>query len=212
MTANDDLGFAFWPPIHEDAPGYPRLDITLFSAPSHRHFDPRQMQVLVAYMGSVRALDLRHPWHNTTHHLCPGRIRLVDFVGKTVGMFSLGGQLVVESFEAHTRCVITSNAPILRWVEEDMPSTALACAFEVLLARRRAAWLDKPAEFEARLTHLDPHTLYKACLRALSEQLLRAIDKHDANRTLRRALRGAVRALEASGESIATAPPLDQIL
>ncbi|MDW8396759.1 MAG: hypothetical protein RMM31_11010 [Anaerolineae bacterium] len=209
----DDLGFTFWPPIHEDAPGYPRLDITLFAAPTHRHFDPRQIQIYVDFMGSVRTLDVRHPWHNAAHHLCPGRIRLVDFADKTAEMFSLGGQLTVESFDTRTRCVVVSNAPILRWIEQEVPSTALACAFESLLARRRAAWLGRLSEFEARLTQLDPLALYKACLRSLCERLdLHATSYRDGRGVLRRAIRGALRALEASGDGLATAPPLEQIL
>ncbi|MCS7087076.1 MAG: hypothetical protein NZL91_00015 [Thermoflexales bacterium] len=205
------LGFALSPPVSVTDPGYPSLEVILLPEPTHQHYDPRQLTVVVAYLGGTRVLDVRHPWHAVQHRVCAGRIRLVDFVDKPMQFFCFGGDLAIESNEHYTRCVITSKAPILRWPDEELPVSILASLCEVLLARRRAAWLSRPAEFEARLASADPVRLYVACLYAL-RQHLGANGVDDGRRGLRRLVSEALHGLQTSGRLPFGVLHLEQLL
>lgn len=205
------FGFVLSPPVSDEDPGYPQLEINLLPKPTHQHYDPRQLTLTVAYLSGVRVLDIRHPWHNVRHHVCPGQIRLLDFVDKPMQFFCFGGELVVESSESQTRCIITSAAPILRWPDEEIPVSILASLCAVLLARRKAAWLARPVEFEARLAQADPLQLYVACLYALDAHLGRN-GVNDGRGALRRLVHDAIRALEISRRLPWASPSLEQLL
>ncbi len=205
------FGFVLSPPISSADPGYPQLEIHLLPKPTHQHYDPRQLTLTVAYLNGVRLLDIRHPWHNVRHRVCPGHIRLLDFVDKPMQFFCFGGELVVESSESQTRCIITSAAPILRWPDEEIPVSILASLCAVLLARRKAAWLARPVEFEARLAQADPLRLYAACLNALGAHLGQNL-ANDGRSTLRRLVHDALHALETSRRLPWAVPSLEQLL
>ncbi|MCS7055357.1 MAG: hypothetical protein NZM18_04185 [Thermoflexales bacterium] len=210
---NDELGYYLHPALRPGEPGYPRLDVNLFAAPTHRHYDTRELHLPVAYFGGVRQMDIHHPWHAASYRVCAGRITLRDFVGKPVIFFSFGGDAVVETWPDRTHCVITSEAPILHLVEEEDPATVLSEEFEALLARRRGAWAGRQDEYEARLTRAEPLTLYLACLNALRCMLDGSAHPADDGRAaLRHVLHDAIRAAEDGGRRVELAPALEQLL
>ncbi|MCS6849211.1 MAG: hypothetical protein RMN52_16020 [Anaerolineae bacterium] len=210
---SDELGYYLHPAAHPGDPGYPRLDVNLFAAPTHRHYDTRVLHLPVAHFGSVRQMDIRHPWHVAHYRVCAGRITLRDFVDKPVVFFSFGGNAVVEVLADHTHCTITSDAPILHLIEEEDPATVLSEEFEALLARRRGAWAGRQDQYESRLAKVEPFTLYLACLNALHRTLDEGAHSADDGRAaLRRILHDAIHAVEASGRRAELAPTLEQLL
>ncbi len=212
MNSNE-LGYYLHPAARDGEPGYPRLDVNIFAAPTHRHYDTRRLHLPVARFGSLRQMDIRHPWHPANYRVCAGRITLYDFVDKPVTFFSFGGNAVVEVLSDHTHCAIASDAPILHLIEEEDPATLLGEEFEALLARRRGAWAGRQDEYELRLTRVEPVALYLACLGALHRTLGEGAHPPNDGRTpLRRALHDAIGAAEAQGRRIAHGPTLEQLL
>lgn len=210
---SDALGYYLHPAAHPGDPGYPRLDVNLFAAPTHRHYDTRVLHLPVAHFGSMRQIDIRHPWHPASYRVCAGRITLRDFVDKPVMFFSFGGNAIVEVLPEHTHCTITSEAPILHLIEEEDPTTILGEEFEALLARRRGAWAGKQDEYESRLTRVEPFALYLACLNALHRTLDEGAHRADEVRmALRHSLHDAIHAAEMRGHHIEHAPALEQLL
>lgn len=210
---SDELGYYLHPAVRAGEPGYPRLDINIFAAPTHRHYDTRVLHLPVAHFGSVRQMDIRHPWHSANYRVCAGRITLRDFVDKPVVFFSFGGNATVEALPDHTHCAITSDAPILHLIEEEDPATVLGEEFEALLARRRGAWAGKQDEYESRLTKIEPFALYLACLNALQRTLDEGAHPADEVRTaVRHVLHDAIHAAEMHGHRIEHAPVLEQLL
>lgn len=209
----DELGYYLHPATQAGMPGYPRLDVNLFAAPTHRHYDPRILHLPVAHFGSVRQMDIHHPWHPTHYQVCAGRITLRDFVDKAVVFFSFGGDAIIEVTPDHTHCAITSDAPILHLIEEEDPTTVLSEEFEALLARRRGAWAGRQDEFESRLTRATPLALYLACLRELHRRLDESPHPTDDGRApLRHILHDAMRAAEKCGHPIQFASTLEQLV
>ncbi|MCL6509624.1 MAG: hypothetical protein K6U78_02945 [Anaerolineae bacterium] len=210
---SEELGYYFHPALHAGDPGYPRLDVNIFAAPTYRHYDTRLLHLPIAYFGGVRQLDIRHPWHRASYRVCPGRITLRDFVDKPVVAFSFGGDATVEELPDRTHCSITSSAPILHLIEEEDPATLLGEEFESLLARRQGEWAGRQAEYESRLARADPAVLYFACLRALRRLLDEGAQTHDDGRAIiRRALHDAIHAAETGGQRVEYAPALEQLL
>lgn len=212
MNSNE-LGYYLHPAARDGEPGYPRLDVNIFAAPTHRHYDTRLLHLPVAHLGSLRQMDIHHPWRPANYRVCAGRITLHDFVDKPVTFFSFGGNAVVEVLPDRTHCTITSDAPILHMIEEEDPATVLSEEFEALLARRRGAWAGRQDEYELRLTKVEPMALYLACLSALH----RALDEsahppNDGRASLRRILHDAIGAAEAQGRRMARAPALEELL
>jgi len=211
--SSEELGYYFHPALRAGDPGYPRLDANIFAAPTHCHYDTRLIHLPIAHFGSVRQLDIRHPWRRASYRVYPGRITLRDFVDKPVIFFSFGGEATIEELPDRTRCTITSSAPILHLIEEEDPATLLGEEFESLLARRQGAWAGRQAEFESRLARMDAATLYFACLRALRHLLDQGTQAHDDSRaSIRRALHEAIRAAETGGQRVEFAPALEQLL
>jgi hypothetical protein len=210
---SDELGYYLHPAARAGELGYPRLDINIFAAPTHRHYDTRVLHLPVAHFGSVRPMDIRHPWHSANYRVCAGRITLRDFVDKPVVFFSFGGNATVEALPDHTHCTITSDAPILHLIEEEDPATILGEEFEALLARRRGAWAGRQDEYESRLTKVEPSALYLACLNALHQALDEGAHLADDGRAaLRRILHDAIHAAETSGRRMEHAPALERLL
>ncbi len=171
-----ELGYFFHPTRVPKAIGHPQLDIVLRPAPTGRHFDPEKVHFEVACVnGGVESLTVHHPWRWPTHHYCvsAGRVIWRDRLDKTVEAFTFGGSLQIEPCESYTACVLTSPAPILRLVSDADIPTMLALEVEVLLAERRAAWVDDPASIEERVAAADPLVLYYSCLKALKGKFKR---------------------------------------
>lgn len=205
-----ELGYYLHPSDHPDDPGHPELEVNVVAVPEHQHYDARQVTFTIAHFGGVSRLDIRHPWHNARYRVCAGAISLLDFVDKPVVMFSFGGDLSVSEDDLCTRCKLKSSAPILWLTEEALVSRLLAEECLSLLARRHAAWLNKPLEYEARLARVDPLQLCIACL----DETRRLCERFpcDCGKALHRAALDAIRALKETGQWPAYVHSLSEVL
>jgi hypothetical protein len=205
-----ELGYYFHPMRRIGDPGYPQLDVNVVAAPTHHHYDTRQATFPVSAFGGVQRLDVRHPWHASRYHVCPGTIVLTDFVDKRVEAFSFGGDMQTVESADHTLCMLTSTAPIIHLVDDEFPATILGEEFEALLARRHAAHAGHEDDFDARLIKADPLRLYIACLIALQQMIERM--PRGCNALLGDALSDARSALESAGQWPMFPPYLEDIL
>lgn len=172
VSPGADIGYLFYPPAQEHAPGHSRLDVFIREHPTGRHFDPESAQAMVvAGDGCAAVITVRHPWpHFAEYRLCAGRITVADRKGKEMEAFTFGGKLLIEPQKAVTRCALASDAPIIHLIDSFSVEGLLAEETEVLLAERRAAWLADADTYERRLSALEPLTLYVVCLKALDEK------------------------------------------
>jgi hypothetical protein len=170
----EDLGFEFLERMSEDSPGYSRLDIVIREHPSEAHFDPERVELgVVSEFGGVENRSIAHPWpwHEQTR-ATPGFVTLRDRKDKYIETFTFGGTLTIQPYPEITRCSLTSEAPILNL--NQIPGFhnltipyMLAMQAQILLARRRAAWLIEPMAFQTRLAAVEPLEFYGSCIRAL---------------------------------------------
>ncbi|RPI23242.1 MAG: hypothetical protein EHM70_22765 [Chloroflexota bacterium] len=163
-----DLGYLFYPPRRESEPGHPRLDILFMPAPTGRHFDPHRVELsMCSSQHGIEFASMRHPWRGSeSFRICAGQMDLEDHKGKSVEVFSFGGEVSVESRDEYTLCVLTSPAPIMSIFSGNSPVNLFTEEVEILLAQRRAARSLQPGEFDKRLASVDPLSLYFACLQA----------------------------------------------
>ena len=177
MTSNTDmesLGYWFDPPDHPGALGHPRLTVILSEQPSRDHFDPERIELSATDAGSVERVAIAHPWYGPPHlRMVAGDINVIDRRGKSIDAFTFGGELDIEGRETSTLASMTSSAPILdhQHVGGLDVEGVLAEEFAILLAKRRAQGGEDLAGYVLRLTRLDPHILYAACLEALEHKL-----------------------------------------
>lgn len=172
-SVQHELGYYFHPRRDPNAPGHPRLDVVLRPAPTHLHFDPEWVRLGVASThGGIETLTAHHPWRGLgrRYRACAGQVTWADRKDKTVKAFTFGGELRIESEEAHTICVLTSPAPIIYFVRGNFVPTMLAIEVGTLLAKRRAEWVHDLGAFEKMLVAAAPLALYRACLEALKEK------------------------------------------
>jgi len=209
-----DLGYFFRPPAYRHAPGSPRLDIWLHLTPTHEHYDPDTVELLIPTQhAEITHLKVSHPWHfKNQYQVCPGRIILRDRVGKKVEAFTFGGQMQIESQPQTTEVSISSPAPIIQLRYEDIP-TLLVEEVETLLAERRAAWLPNEDGFQKRLIAAEPRGLYAACLKTLVEQFnaLAPDDSHKL-KALENFIKGEIEANRRQGLWPPLVSPLNQLL
>lgn len=167
-----DLGYIFYPPAQLTDPGHPRLDIILLPDPTGRHFDPDRVALPVwSLNGTVGYLEISHPGINTDHQrVLAGKIIIEDRAGKCIEAFSFGGELQVLSDDEKTVCIYTSPAPILTWRNQSSIEYLLIQEVEIILAERRAAWLNDTDHYEARLARVSPIDLFYACLATLRKK------------------------------------------
>jgi hypothetical protein len=167
-----DLGYTFYPPLHRQDPGHPRLDISLRSSPTELHFDPEKVELhILSPDGDIETLVVTHPWTGISEYrVYPGRIVIRDRKDKTARAFTFGGKLEIHSEENQTISTIQSNAPILSLTIERSVAVMLAEEVEILLAERRGAWAEDLDGFENRLKSIDPLTLYLASLNTLRKR------------------------------------------
>lgn len=170
-----DLGYVFRFRRYNHAPGCSRLDIVIHDRPTGRHFDPERVVVSVAsaqpsHMG-IEHLTIRHRWQGrSSYRPCACPLRMIDRYNKVEVAFTFGGTLIIRADDDKTSLTLISPVPILHVTSACNPPAAslLAIEMQVLLARRRAAWLYKdPAEFERRLARAAPGELYRCCIEAI---------------------------------------------
>ncbi len=220
MTNNLDLGYQLAERRYPHAPGYPRVDIFLRTAPSWHHFDPEAVGLLVCDPGSggeehvVHPLTIYHPWPGEKHYqVLPGPVDLIDRKGHKRDIFIYGGRLTIESGDELTICTLESPAPIL--VEESMDTVArlLAEETEIILAQRRSAWLPGLEDYEQRLIQVRPDLLYAVCMKTLRERFLDMRQNGEESvQDFCNFLRGEISALDEQGEWPIILPNIEDIL
>jgi hypothetical protein len=171
-----ELGYTFYPGRRPSEPGFSRLDIVLSAIPSEQHFDPRFVRLSVSSrLFGIETLRIRYGWKSSNHYqVLAGQIHIEDKIGKTVEVFTYGGDLDVDASDLKsTHLKITSPAPIMGDFREHSAARIIAEESEILLAERRSAWEGKEEEYEERLANTDPRLLYYTCLISLQERIKR---------------------------------------
>ncbi len=171
-----DLGYYFHPAEKPDVPGHPRLDVSLYPVPTHKHFDPERVTFEIALPeDGIEPVEITHPWPGPSHlRAAVGYIRLVDRRDRVVEAFSFGGSLDVEVLQDHTRCSLASPAPIFHVTDREDLAAFLVSEFEALLAIRRAGWAGDEAGFSRQLAGLDPLLLFAVGLVEVEDRLLQS--------------------------------------
>jgi hypothetical protein len=212
--STEELGYSFYPSEEPHNLGHPELKVIIRPTPGEKHYDPETVTCTIASPGGGgEVLRIQHPWVLDTHYrVCAGHFTLEDRKGKCVVAFTFGGELHLDSNETRTICRLTSTAPIL---EQSQPRASLERLLseevEILLAERRAAWLQDEWTYEKRLAAADPQPLYYACLAALREKIDRWPEwEEPVYREFKRFLHAALR--PASGEAPLDIPLLTDLL
>jgi hypothetical protein len=188
LYSDSDLGYKFFESESEQAPGYARLDIVILEHPSEAHFDPERVELgVVSKSGGVEHRSITHPWPwSKQTKATPGFVTLRDRKDKYVEAFIFGGTLSVQLNSDHTHCSLTSDAPILNLnqipgVRNPTISYMLAMQAQILLARRRAAWVFEPTAFLSRLAVVEPLEFYGSCIRSLIAKFTHYPTSKDTN-------------------------------
>jgi len=169
--SDQDLGYVFSPPCHQDNPCHRQLDIAIHTRPTFHHYDPESAQFPgISEFWGFEVLKVRHPWQRgKKYQVIPGVVILKDRVDKTMEAFTFGGDLSIETQNDCTMCSLKSSALILRLDIRPSVSALLADEIEIILAERREAWDEEHprTDFEEHLAEIDPFTLYMSCLDTL---------------------------------------------
>jgi hypothetical protein len=174
-TIDPDLGYLFTPIDHPHHPGASRLEVILRDQPTYHHYDPEIVAIqVITDRENLETLMISHPWPGENkYQVCTGKIRITDRRNLPVEAFSMGGSVAISPNDDHTHCVITSPAPIYPMIHEGALPMMVGLQFEMLMAQRRAAWLQEPQILEARLRTADPRQLYRAFIHEIREKLQR---------------------------------------
>jgi hypothetical protein len=171
--AIDGLRYLFYPERYPHAPGYPRLDILL--PEGSEEMQGRAPCLIFDAIDGNRSIERVCIQHTAvigeeSYRMCAGRLILSGVQDEPVQIFTFGSTMNLGHRARATLCQITSPAPLIPLQLAYRHSTAMRLAeeIEVLFAQRRAAWGYDPGAYEQQLALADPHTLYLACLEALS--------------------------------------------
>lgn len=171
-TDNSNLGYEFTHEQHTVESGFPNLRVYLRETPSETHFDPETVRFTSVMNGKSNKVVLRHP---TQHHgelqVLPGRVVLTDRRGQRVEFFTFGGTLLVDSETDFVGCTFKSDAPIFLFNERETARALFAEDAEIMLAERRASYVPHEEEFDNRLVHVAPFTLFITVLHTLFAKL-----------------------------------------
>ena len=166
------LGYLFhYPKFDQDEPF--QLDISIAGVPTQQHYDPERVEMTVVSRDKERLTHLvvDHPWsYGENYQVCAGVIRMIDRKEKVEEALTFGANLIIKSESQITSLTITSPAPILKITNTNRQVELLRDEYEMLLAERRANWLNSPGEFEQRLIEVDPIVLYQSMLRSLIDK------------------------------------------
>lgn len=174
-------GFAAFTPFHLNSPGHRTLAVAMRPEPSHAHFDPEAMTLVVATpptgvadapTPAMRSFHFDTPVDGT-HWICPGRVILHDRVGKTVEYYTFGAEMRAsrqgDGPSSWLLYVLESQAPIVA-VSSALSlssSTQLVDEVEALFARLRPDERRNGIGLGDELIGLKPNYVYAGCIEAL---------------------------------------------
>jgi len=166
----DKWGYYLLPLSHPGSLGVSGLIVTIRAKPTEKHFDPEK--ILLTAMGTngqPEHMALEYRLHNSLcPRVCPGRICLIDRVGKVVEFFTFGGVIEVVERADETIYSLRSTAPIFMLLSD---TGSLADQFveevEVEFNTLRALSGTQDSEFECALAGFDAKTLYEVTIRDL---------------------------------------------
>jgi hypothetical protein len=211
-----ELGYLIGGTQHPSALGCLQLDVNLYDGPTGRLFDPTQAAFPVANrLGEVKHKVVAHPWYLMKGFpVCVGRIILRDQLGDTIEAYSFGGELAIAEERSRTSCHLHSTAPILLLNDQHSLSTLFISIFESQLAREHATWVSDDTGFEARLTAIEPTTLFAAALAAVAAQLDQASARQRGTRYWQGAaiIHRAIQNMQEDGVWPTPTPTLDGLL
>jgi len=214
-----EYGYHYYLPQDETGLGYPRLDVFLSERPTEKHFDPESVRCHIAgkHVGGepveIHLLVIEHPWTlKNSYRVTAGSLILRDRKDKTHEAFTFGAELTISRTERQTICSFTSPVPILSRESPGSVSDLLSAEAEILLAERRAAWVEDPAGFDARLAAVEPQQLFQAIVIALRERYRRLPGGgHPEFKHLQHLLDQEYQAIQGRG-ALESVPALEEIL
>lgn len=172
-----DFGYYFTPRPGPGLHAHTRLELRLRQEPSGEHFDPELVHLAVIQPAeesglALAELSVSHPWPQAEGYmLACGPLTAADRFGREAAAFTFGGQLRIEAGENLTRLLVDSPAPIFELTAGNPFTELFIDEVEIVLAMRRAAWLETPGGYERRITAAEPQALYAACLLAVRARL-----------------------------------------
>lgn len=221
MTDNQlqhqDLGYVFVPFESRSSIGFHEMIVNITREPSESHFDPVEMSMRAAGQDTdfVEHHTIFHPYtFGSSLRLIPGKICIKDRKGKRVEVFCFGGTLTIDSKSDGTQCHLVSKPPILYPNHAGVTVQDLEDEIQILLARRRAAWIARGEEaFETKMLEIDPSLLCAACLAEIVKEFNdQEMQSLGTNRRLMQVVRKEISDLKAAEQWPASVPPIEEIL
>ncbi len=167
-------GYDLLEPLHPGSPGGRLLLVAMRRKPTAAHYDPEGLTLLLAdERGALGPVALhRDAQFARPSQVCPGRISIVDRVGKQLDFYSFGGLCTVVRVtepEPFTLFIVESLAPILALnslmghrVEDQLVNST-----EALFARLRARYAALRLDMLPVLSKIPPLSLYGACIESM---------------------------------------------
>lgn len=172
MAFRRDLGFFFHPPAENFPIGHPKLEINIFSDPTHLHFDPSEVELYISADSAIDLVKITHPFYGPNQaKVVAGRVIISDRLGEKVEAFCFGGDIQMFELAAMTTCIITSSAPIFDLNPYNRDRCDLVDEVETIFALRRGFWSAALDEYERRLCQIEPLKLFVLILSEIKRRL-----------------------------------------
>lgn len=167
-------GYDLLEPLHPGSPGGRLLLVAMRRKPTAAHYDPEGLTLSLAdERGALGPVTLhRDARFARPSQVCPGRISIIDRVGKKLDFYSFGGICTVVRAtdpESFTLFIVESRAPILALnsllghrVEDQLVDST-----EALFARLRARHAELRINMLPVLSKIPPLSLYAACIESM---------------------------------------------
>ncbi len=198
------FGYFFFPSTYRPPLGHAAFDAYLSAPRIDWYFDTQAATFVVVTDEAIRQVRIVHPWTQAPQRLRVvfGRFYLVAHNGELVEGCSFGGDLEVVDHGTHTSCHLTSPAPIFDIENPNGFIALLEPEIEAELARLRAEWTGSDAEFDRRLTGIDPATFFVSSLDFIDRYLhaLPQATEDDQIMDERNAVHRAIHTLKDAGE------------
>jgi len=208
-------GFLYHYPNYDQPGGAFQLDVYLTEEPIGLDFNPKTMELTVeSSLGGVDEIKLFAPLgEKKSYHVVAGKVKILSHEGMREYALTFGGKLNIEKHEDYIYCELVSPAPIYEITRIIESHRLLVDEIEIILAERKAAWIENEREYEKRLIEADPLELYIAISQKLIEKFRgSAYAKEDRYRRLAKFLQDEVLRLQKMRRGKLPVLPLEKIL